>query len=68
MGERAGNARTDALIVAHGQPSASEASETMLAPFAAGVAAALPGYHLASASLASPGRLEGALDRLAKGV
>ncbi len=58
---------TDALIVAHGQPSAAEEAEAALAGFAARLRAQLPGMRLASASMAAPGRLETELNRLTRG-
>lgn len=46
-----------ALIVAHGQPSDPEPAEAEIAALAARVAACLPGWHVGSATLASPGAL-----------
>lgn len=49
-----------ALIVSHGQPSDPDSAETALAGLAAQVAAHLPGWHVASATLAHPGALAAA--------
>lgn len=50
-----------ALIVAHGQPSAPEAAAADLARVADAVAALLPGWRVAAATLAEPGALGSAL-------
>lgn len=47
-----------ALIVAHGQPSDPEPPEKTLAELALNVQARLPGWRVASATMAAPGRLE----------
>ncbi|WP_104008462.1 sirohydrochlorin chelatase [Jhaorihella thermophila] len=49
---------TEALIVAHGQPSAPEKPEAALAGLAARVAEHLPGWRVRSATMASGDRLE----------
>jgi sirohydrochlorin ferrochelatase len=46
------------LIVAHGSPSDPEPQEAALAELAAKVDTATPGLHVASATLAAPGRLD----------
>jgi sirohydrochlorin ferrochelatase len=51
-----------ALIVAHGQPSDPAPAETALAGFAAAIASHLPGWAVASATLADPEALPRALD------
>lgn len=51
-----------AILVSHGQPSDPEPPEAALAIVAQKVAALLPGWHIASATLAAPGRLESALE------
>lgn len=53
-----------ALIVAHGQPSDPDPAEAFMADLALHVGAALPGRHVAAATLAAPGALELALARL----
>ena len=53
-----------ALIVAHGQPSDPEPAEADLARLAAQVAALLPGWTVASATLAAPDALRRALAAL----
>ncbi len=53
-----------ALIVAHGQPSAPAGPEARLAEFAARVAALSPGIAVGSATLAAPGALAQAAERL----
>ncbi len=50
-----------ALIVAHGQPSDPAPAEVELAAIAAAVAAHLPGWHVASATLADPSALARAI-------
>ncbi len=55
----------DALIVAHGQPSDPEPPEAALAALAARVQSHMPGCTVGSATLAAPGALETALERLA---
>lgn len=50
-----------AIIVSHGQPGDPAPPEAELARFATRVAAHLPGWQVASATLASPGALEAAL-------
>ncbi len=52
---------TEALIVAHGQPSEPEPPEAETAALAARVAALLPGWRLQGATLAMPGALDDAL-------
>lgn len=52
-----------ALIVSHGQPSDPAGAEAELALVAASVARLLPGREVASATLAAPGALDGALAR-----
>ncbi|MDK3019500.1 sirohydrochlorin chelatase [Pseudodonghicola flavimaris] len=54
----------DALIVAHGQPSAPAPAEAALAELASRVGHLLPGRRIGSATLAAPGALEAALERL----
>lgn len=61
----AGQPPLPALIVAHGQPSDPGPAEAGLARLAAAVALHLPGRRLRAATLAAPGALETALDRLA---
>ncbi|MCB2110865.1 MAG: cobalamin biosynthesis protein CbiX [Defluviimonas sp.] len=56
--------RREALIVAHGQPSAPEPAEADLARLAGSVAGALPGWRIAAATLAAPGALDRALAAL----
>ncbi len=46
------------LVAAHGQPSDPAPAEADLARLGAAVALALPGRHVATATLATPGRLE----------
>lgn len=58
-------ART-ALIAAHGQPSAPEPPEAALAELARAVSRHLPGWRVASATIASPGRLEATREALAE--
>ena len=53
-----------ALIVAHGQPSSPEGPEARIAAFAAEVAAGLPGWRVAGATLAAPGALARAVGTL----
>ncbi|GGH21270.1 Sirohydrochlorin ferrochelatase [Cribrihabitans marinus] len=55
---------TDALIVAHGQPSDPEPAEAALAAFAARVSAQADGLDIGSATLAAKGSFEAALGRL----
>jgi len=55
------NTRASAVIVSHGQPSDPAPAEAALAAFSTGVARALPGWHVGSATLASPGALDAAL-------
>lgn len=50
-----------ALIVAHGQPSDPDPAEADIAMLAEAVAGHLPGWHVGSATLAAPGRLEAAV-------
>lgn len=57
-----------ALIVAHGQPSDPAPAEAELAAFAREVAADLPGWHVASATLAQPGRIAAALAEFGPGA
>ena len=57
----------NALIVAHGQPSDPAPAEAALAALAARVQAHLPARSVGSATLAAPGALETALNRLAPG-
>ncbi|MCP5074164.1 MAG: cobalamin biosynthesis protein CbiX [Rhodobacteraceae bacterium] len=59
--------RTDALIIAHGQPSETDRAETDLARLAARVQAGLPGWRLSSATMAAPGQLEAEMKRMAPG-
>ena len=54
----------DALILAHGQPSDPAGPEAEIAALAGRVAADLPGWRVEGTTLAAPGGLEGALDRL----
>ncbi|GHH01456.1 sirohydrochlorin chelatase [Pseudodonghicola xiamenensis] len=54
----------DALIVAHGQPSAPAPAEVALARLATEVARLLPAQRIGSATLAAAGALEAALERL----
>ncbi len=56
--------RLEALIVAHGQPSDPAPAETALAQLAARVQAHLPARRVGAATLAAPGALEAALQRL----
>lgn len=58
----------DALIVAHGQPSAPLPAERALAQLASKVASCLPGRRIGSATLAAPGALELALEELRPGA
>lgn len=53
-----------ALLVTHGSPSDPESQERALAALAEAVNAKLPGWHVASATLASEGRLEDEIARL----
>lgn len=53
----------EAVIVAHGQPSAPEAAEDWLAGLAARVGAHLPGWRVGAATLAAEGALARALER-----
>lgn len=55
------------LIVAHGQPSDPGPAEAALARLAEAVAAVLPGWAVASATLAAPGALRAAVARLGPG-
>ena len=57
-----------ALIVAHGSPAEPEPQETALQALAAQVQAQLPGWQVLGATLAAPGALETALDRLGPGA
>ncbi len=52
---------TEALIVAHGQPSAPAPAEAALRTLASAVAGLLPQWRVRSATMAAPGRLEGEL-------
>ncbi len=54
--------RPAALIVSHGQPSDPAPAEAALAQLAARVTQLLPGWHLGSATLATPGALARALE------
>lgn len=54
---------TEALIVAHGQPSDPEPAEARLAELAASVQAHLPDHRVSAATMAAPGALEYALAR-----
>lgn len=54
----------DALIVAHGQPSAPAEAEAMLVALAARVQALLPSFRVGAATLAAAGALEAALAQL----
>lgn len=56
---------SDAIIVSHGQPSDPDPAEETLAELAARVAAMLPDWTIASATLAKPGALEGAMEQTA---
>lgn len=56
-------ARAAAIIVSHGQPSAPGPAEAALAELAARVAAVLPGWTIASATLATPGALDRAVKK-----
>lgn len=56
-----GDACRAAIVVSHGQPSEPGPAEVALADFASRVAAALPGWHVGSATLAAPGALDAAL-------
>lgn len=51
-----------AIIVNHGQPSDPNPAEARLSMLGHKVAAALPGWHVGSATLAKPGALEAALE------
>lgn len=53
---------TEALIVAHGQPSEPERAERALAEMAAQVQAHLPEARIGSATLAAPGALQRAVE------
>lgn len=55
---------TDALIVAHGQPSDPVPAEEALAALADRVRQVLPGLRIASATMANPGVLERAIEAL----
>ncbi|MDU9005795.1 CbiX/SirB N-terminal domain-containing protein [Sedimentitalea todarodis] len=52
------HASPGAIIVSHGQPSDPDPAETILAGLAARIAALMPGWTIASATLAKPGALE----------
>lgn len=52
------------ILVAHGQPSDPGAGEAALGEVASGVARHLPGHKVMAATLAAPGALEAALDRI----
>lgn len=54
-----------ALLVTHGSPSDVETQEAALAALAVRVAFYLPGWHVKSATLAAPERLEEKLGRMA---
>jgi len=54
---------TEAILVAHGQPSAPEAGEDELKALAEKVRQQLPGWFVASATLAVPGPLEAVLEQ-----
>ncbi len=59
----------DALIVAHGQPSAPEEAEASLEAFLASLEPEMPGMSIGVATLAAPGKLEAKLVQLrANGV
>lgn len=58
----------NALIVAHGQPSAPDGPEAQIGALAASVAGLLPGWQVRGATLAAPGALEAALQGLADPV
>ncbi|SMO50132.1 CbiX/SirB N-terminal domain-containing protein [Ruegeria faecimaris] len=55
---------THALIVTHGQPSDPEPAEAVLAAYAADVNALCAGVSVHSATLAAPGALDSALDKI----
>lgn len=55
--QRAQATKARAIIVSHGQPSDPAPAEADLAVFAQQVAGHLPGWHVASATLAAPGAL-----------
>ncbi|WP_323038425.1 sirohydrochlorin chelatase [Gemmobacter sp.] len=57
-----------ALIVAHGSPAEPGPQETALQSLAAQVQGQLPGWQVLGATLAAPGALETALDRLGPGA
>lgn len=57
-----------AIVVSHGQPSDPEPAEQALARFAAGVAECLPGWQVASATLAGPGALDRAFGVVGQGA
>jgi sirohydrochlorin ferrochelatase len=58
---------THAIIVSHGQPSDPEPAEAEIAALAARVQAILPGWHVASATLAMPGALAAQLAQAGPG-
>lgn len=58
----------DALIIAHGQPSAPDGPEAEIGALAAQVEAALPGWRVRGATLAAPDALEIALAETAAPV
>ena len=53
---------TEAILVAHGQPSHPEAGETELKALAETLQSLLPDWSIRSATLAAPGSLEAVLD------
>jgi sirohydrochlorin ferrochelatase len=61
-----GGRRPEALIVAHGQPSAPLPAEAALARLALRVGALAPGLRVTSATMAEPGALERALAQAAR--
>ncbi len=60
--------RSQALIVAHGQPSSPAEAEAALARLAARVQAFSPKITIASATMAAPGMLERAVEKLQEGT
>jgi len=59
---------TDALIVAHGQPSDPQAGEISIARLAAAVQALTPGRHVRGVTLAAEGALERAVMQAREGA
>lgn len=57
-----------ALIVAHGAPAEPGPQEAAMQALAGRVASHLPGWQVAGATLAAPGALEAALERLGPGA